>query len=371
MVNITKSASPPLENEPNDRFVKYQMQSVARHILTDFRVRICLRHQVEKYGGVDVFKHRSTLRAFYGGLMVCGSVWVCPVCASKISERRRSEVAQAMAKHKESRGQLSMLTLTFSHHKSDKLNDLILAFSKALRKMQSGKRYAKLRDKLGYVGTIRAFEITYGSNGWHPHVHILIFHRYPIDPYDWTSIEDTYYDLWQGACAANGLSCNRQNGVKLEDAKQAENYIAKHGEEKMRTWTTDMELTKANSKKGRIGSLTPFDFLRIVIEDGDLEYSEKFKEYAVCTKGMRQLFWSRGLKDYFHLEDKTDEELAVEKQEEADLLGNLEWRDWKYILDNGLRATLLDYIEQHGYDVALSKIGLKKEKTLQGTVSNP
>lgn len=374
LVYITKSTSAP-QNLPTNgrnetRFLKYQMQAISRHILKDFRVRICLRHQIDRYGSVDVFKHRNTQRAFYGGLMVCGSVWVCPVCAAKITERRRNELSKAVQLHKNQGLELSMLTLTFSHSKLDKLEDLIMAFRKALNKMQSGRRYVKLKDELQYVGTVRAMEITYGENGWHPHVHLLIFHKTKIDPHDFEDFEDSYFALWQGACASVGLSTSREHGVKLDDAREAENYVTKHGEiEKEKTdknWTVDMELTKANTKKGRVGSLTPFDFLRVVVEDGDLTYKRQYQEYAAATKGMRQLFWSRGLKKHFGIEDKTDEEVATEKEEEADLLCQLSWRDWKYILDHNLRADLLDKIEQYGYIAALEKIGLYREKDTMG-----
>lgn len=368
MVYITKSASPPPQKPLIDqRFLRYQMQSVARYILSNNRVRICLRHQREKYGTVDIFKHRSTQKAFYGGLVVCGSVWICPVCSSKISERRRLELSKAFATHRESGGQLTMLTLTFSHSKKDKLADLILAFMKSLKRLQSGKRYAKLRERLGYIGTIRALEITYGENGWHPHVHLMIVHEHMIDPANFNEIEDIYYDLWSAACAFEGLETSRKHGVKLDDAKQAEAYISKWGElkgkEVQRTWTTEMEMTKANIKKGRAGSLTPFDFLRLVVEDGDLTYEPKYKEYAEATKGLRQLYWSPGLKKYFEIDDKTDEQVAEEKVDEADRLGGLEWRDWKYILEHEYRVKLLELIEEHGYEDALKIIGIKKRFT--------
>lgn len=367
MVNITKSASPPLKKGRNeDRFLKYELQSVARHMLHNNRVRICLRHQREKYGTVDVFKHRKTQKAFYGGLMVCGSVWVCPVCAAKISERRRAELTKAFAAHKRHGGQMSMLTLTFSHSKSDKLSDLIVAFAKALKKLQSGKRYAQLRQRLGYVGTIRALEITFGENGWHPHVHLLIMHKYEIDPANHADIEDKYFDLWSGACAFEGLSTSRKHGVKLDDAKEAEKYISKWGDlkdkEVERTWSTDMEMTKANTKKGRAGSMTPFDFLRRTMEDGDLDaWSAKYEEYAAATKGMRQLYWSPGLKQLYEIEDRSDEQIVEAKEEEADVLGGLSWTDWRYILHNNLRAKLLDEIEQYGYQAALINLGIEKE----------
>ena len=33
----------------------------------------------------------------------------------------------------------------------------------------------EVKDELGIVGTIRSLEVTCGPNGWHPHLHVLIF----------------------------------------------------------------------------------------------------------------------------------------------------------------------------------------------------
>lgn len=355
-----KNEQPPLD----DRLLRYQMQSVAKHMLPKNRVGICLRHQIERYGGVDLYKHRSTQKAFYGGLMVCGSVWTCPVCASKISERRRTELKTAFKAHLDGGGYCTMLTLTFSHSSRDKLDDLLIALGKSINKFRSGKRYNNIRKEIGLIGSIRAFEITYGVNGWHPHIHLLFMHDNEIESWDWADMEDKLYSLWSGACAANGLECSRQHGLKIHDAAEASTYIGKWGDLMDKRWGTDSEMTKANIKKGRAGSMTPFDFLRVVIQDGDLEYQDKFQEYAKATKGKRQLVWSPGLKDRFLIEEKTDEEVATEKVEEADLLGTLDWKDWRYILHNDLRFKLLKEIEDNGYEAALENIGINKEKAL-------
>jgi hypothetical protein len=370
LVSITKSASPTLNQVTNPRLLRYQMQSVARHMLPENRLKICLRYQREKYGTVDIFKHRQTQKAFYGGLMVCGSVWVCPVCASKISERRRNELKHAYESHQASGGYVTMLTLTFSHSRSDKLQDLITLFSQALKKFQSGKLYAAMRKELGYIGTVRAFEITYGENGWHPHIHLLILHDVEIEGWERDDYETRYYKMWSTACRSVGLETSRAHGLKLDDAAEAGNYITKHGDVK-KSWGTDSEMTKANIKKGREGSLTPFDFLRIAVEDGDLNYEPQFREYARTTKELRlrQLYWSPGLKKKFEIEDKTDEQVAEAKEEPADRLGGLDWYHWKYILEHEYRVKLLELVEEHGYDDALKKIGIKKESA--AVTANP
>lgn len=361
MVYITKLQSPSV----NTRFLRYQMQAVAKHMLPNNRIGICLRYQIEKYGTVDVFKHRDTQKAFYGGLMVCGSVWICPVCASKISERRRTELKRASDVHRNTNGYLTMLTLTFSHSKTDRLDDLLLRFGQALIKFRTGKRYNNLRKELGLIGSVRAFEITYGDNGWHPHIHLLNFHSNEIEGFEMQEYEDRFYDLWSKASAKFDLTMTREHGVKLEDASQADQYIGKWGDELEKKWSIDSEMTKANIKKGREQSLTPFDFLRKVVEDGDLTYSGQYKEYSEAMRGRTQLKWSPGLKERFLIQDKSDEEIASSKEEPADLLGGLTWEEWRYILQNNLRAELLDLIEEHGFEETLKKIGIKR-KTAAG-----
>lgn len=356
--------SPENEQPPmDDRFLRYQMQSAAKYILPRNRVGICLRHQIEKYGGVDLFKHRKTQKAFYGGLMVCGSVWVCPVCASKISERRRAELKTAFKAHLDAGGHCTMVTLTFSHSAKDKLDDLLLALGKSMQAFSRGKRHDNFRKEIGLIGKIRAFEITYGQNGWHPHIHLLLMHSREIDPWDWVDMEDRLYEMWSGACAKNGLGTSREHGLKMHDAAEASTYIGKWGDLMDKRWGTDSEMTKANIKKGREGSMTPFDFLRAIIQDGDLEYEDKFREYASAVKGKQQLVWSPGLKDRYLIEEKSDEEVATEKVEEADLLGVLDWQDWKFILQNDLRFKLLQEVEENGYETALYNIGIRNKKS--------
>jgi hypothetical protein len=46
---------------------------------------------------------------------------------------------------------------------------------------------------------------------------------------------------------------------------------------------------------------------------------------------IRQLVWSRGLKDRFGVEERTDEEVAAAMEEPALLIGNLTFDDWMRI----------------------------------------
>lgn len=337
---------------------RYACQSVAKMALPDERVSKCLRFVLNQ-SQVQIWKHLKTQKSFYNGLMVCGSVWNCPVCASKISEKRRKELKQAFDLHNANKGHIALLTLTFRHKKNDRLKDTLKNFTSATSKFRSGKRYQKIRDNMDIIGTIRVFEITYGKNGFHPHIHIAIFYKNKVDL---NLIKNDMFDLWQKACKKFGLSTLKNYGLDLEDGEKANDYLSKHG-----TWGLDRELSKSHIKEAKQDSYTPFDFLRWYLITEDKKYLRLFKEYAEALKGKTQLYWSRGLKIHFNIGDKTDEELSKEKLEDADLLGLLTMEEWKLILKNNYRAKLLDNIEKFGFDFAKKIIIDKFKKEVNQT----
>lgn len=332
------------------RSERYAIQSVARKALPNERVSMCLRRT--NGSKVSVHRHRKTRKSFYGGLLVCGSVWHCPVCAAKISERRKKELEMAFTQHKENKGYISLLTLTFSHQKTDTLKDMLHQFGQATQKFMTGKAFQNIRNELGMIGRIRVLEVTYGHNGFHPHVHIAIFHNNEVDQEE---MRKKLYNLWEKACSKFNLKTSYEYGLDFQNGDEAEKYMSKHG-----TWSLEQELSKSHIKKAKNESLSPFDFLRMYLQNEDVKYLRLFREYATYFKGKRQIQWSQGLKKMFVLEDKTDEELAKEKIEEADLLGLLEYHEWKHVLKYELRAKLLNLIEEFGFHVALEMIFIKK-----------
>ena len=76
---------------------RFGLKSAANRLLPkDHRTTKCMRWRLPNLE-IQVLKGAATDRAFYHGLQVCAMPWTCPVCASKISERRRQEVAHGMA----------------------------------------------------------------------------------------------------------------------------------------------------------------------------------------------------------------------------------------------------------------------------------
>ena len=323
------------------RYERYEMQSIAKKVLPKERVSKCLR-LVNNQKQVEVWKHLKTEKAFYNGLLVCGSPWHCPICAAKISEKRKQELTKAFQLHKQYGGKIAHLILTFSHSRNDDLHEILEKFLKAMTKFRSGKRYDKVSKQLGMMGSIRVFEVTYSeSNGFHPHAHIAIFYNKRVSL---KAVEAEMTDLWLKACEKFGLTGLQGIALRLQNGDDANDYLSK--------WSLESEMSKSHIKKGKDNSLTPFDFLRKYKETEDNRFLALFKEYAETFKGKRQIFWSPGLKKQFLIEDKDDEELAKEKTEMADLLGSLTFEEWKVILKKDSRADLLDLTEKYGLEYA-------------------
>ncbi len=329
---------------------RYVLLGGVRQLLPDSRTGKCMRFRVPGQS-IQVWRTQRKKSAFYAGLQVCGSVWVCPVCSAKISERRRLELVEAMASQKAAGGTVSLLTLTTPHQRSDDLATLLERQGKALEGFLRDRTVKKVLGEMGYLGQVKALEVTHGrnsphNNGWHPHFHFLMFHQKVGDRaqrHDWTV---RLYNRWSVYCVKVGLGMPLYiYGIKLDDGTQAANYVAKG------MWGLDHEMTKGHTKRGKEGSETPFDFLRAYMADHqDTQAAALFVEFRNCFKGKQQLSWSRGLKARFLITDKSDDQLAEEHQDElAVLLGMLTADQWRDVLKVDGRGQLLDIAAKGGW----------------------
>lgn len=356
---IAKNVSTASESLSASVFNRFVLQSAARDLVPRERVAFCLRRPIPTKEVVDVFYAPVSSSSHYGGLQVCGSVWMCPVCASKISEKRRIDMSDGIRSFYDESGirRVLLVTFTLSHSIRDNLSDVLSVLRRARRLLLAGRWWSDLRGSYGIVGQVRALECTYGSNGWHPHMHVLLFfeREVPIIPFT-----DDMKSRWSFAVSSAGGVANYANGcdVRFTDAEIAE-YVAKWGKDPK--WTASHELAKAVVKRGRSGGLTPLQLLSMY-SGGDNNAGVLWLQYALNFKGMRQLFWSRGLRVRLGLKvEKTDEELAKEQDEIAILLAQLTIDQWRVVIGNDARADLLnvamsgDRIQVLGF---LSSIGV-------------
>jgi len=339
---------------------RFALQRVSAFLLPNERVAHCLRRRIDPEGVKTWLSEQA--RAFYSGLLVCGWVWGCPVCASKISERRRVELFEAIRRWMERGGTVFLLTLTIPHHAGEGLEKLLNKLTLARRLMRNRKGWKRIFRRMNLRYWICALEVTVGPNGWHCHTHELLFcllqplgtSNHPSNllsdlPTDLPAKESTaeifsrqILPLWQSACVSAGLPRPNEHGVDLRNAECAAGYASK--------WGLECEMTKSHIKKGKEGQRSPWDLLGDFAETGDCDFADWFKEYASAFKGKHQLSWSKGLRADLGIgEEKSDQDLVTELREKAVLLGMLSPSEWALVLKTEARAHVLEAAEASGW----------------------
>lgn len=333
----------------------------------------CLRVKTRNTDNVGIRVDHKHNKAHYSGTMICGSPWACPLCASKIQNRRAIEIQEAFKwAYRDKKFQMMMVTLTFPHGLDDDLGEMLEKHKLAMKYFREGKKYTNFKKSIGYQGLIKATEITWGQfNGWHPHTHELQIINYDIAPKEEKRIKEFILNQWEFACKKAGLLKHgsiadfRKVAVHIIFHAKDSDYLAKLNNED-RAWGADREMASASTKKGRATGLAPFQLLDQ--SDGNELYQNLYLEYALKMKGKRQLIWSKGLKEKVGIKDKTDEELAKEQTTETDLLALFTDHQWKIILKNKDRAYvqwmavntgfegLAQYFEEHGSILSMPEI---------------
>lgn len=347
-----------------NRADRYALQTVGRKALggiaspkgTRYRLLNCQRATRNTSLGVDILAGPKGAR--FGGLQTCGSVWACSVCAAKITRHRETEIQKAMDEHRAAGGHCIMVSLTHSHKKRDELAQLVAGYGKATSSMKSWRGFKKLREDLGYLGEIRALEVTWGErNGFHPHGHELWFIGKKPTQAQLDKLEADIFTEWAKACEKHGLPApSAKHGIKVSVAWSAAEYMAKFGRDQK--WGAGKELTRNHSKKGGSAErFTPFDFLR-AIEVGHQPglMTGLFREYVKAYHGRRQCRWSDGLKKHFKIDEIEDAAAAEKVEAEHKLAGRISIDDWRNRVlaqPRDRRVELLEAFEQGGMqDVA-------------------
>ena len=282
------------------------------------RVRRCRRKRTVK-NSVQVSTDGTGVRIV--GIETCGSARDCPVCAPEIYLGRADEIKKACVAHRAAGGIVLMATFTVRHQGSNDLKWLSTAVSEAFRSMRNSRRFKRYwQGDLGVAWVIRGDEQTHGPNGWHPHLHVLLFvpktnplavealkaskNKKALDG----RTSDLVYGLYErwAECVERRLGSafmpSVERGVMVSVSTDDE-YIQKLG----------LEVVYVTGKEGRDEEhLNPWQLLQDAT-DGDLGAQKLWREHSAAMKGRRQISWSRGMKANFAVAELTDEELAQEQ----------------------------------------------------------
>lgn len=256
--------------------------------------------------GVEVCG-RGDGSAFFRGVVRCGSVWECPVCSAAVTSHRAAELRLMVGAHRATGGGCYLLTLTTPHDQGDELKHLRQTVANAWRFVCSGRSWLRWKDTIGYVGTVRSAEATVGPNGWHPHLHVLLFTKAPIPPAMAALFESYVYERWAKKIQAAGYRRpSLEHGVRLTESHD-DDYIAKLG-------LAD-EVASGAFKQGREGRRSPLAVLADYAafkRDRDLLL---WYEWCNSMRGARQMTWSKGLRERYATERELSDQEIVAREE--------------------------------------------------------
>jgi len=251
------------------RRYRWRLREVAGKIIPKERVATC---GIRTHGPTVDIRHGDG-GAHIGGLHTCGSVWHCPVCAAKIAERRRQEVEELMTCAEAAEHPAYMAAFTFPHHRFQTAGDLRAVCAATWKKIIAGAPWKRACRKVNFLGFVRALEVTYGENGWHPHIHTVMAFAAgtPV-----AAIEEFgvwLFERWAAAIERAGYgSCNPDvwRWEPVRNAVQAGDYVVK--------WGADRELTQGHMKRAKGGGRTPWQLLDDAA-NGDKRAAALFREY--------------------------------------------------------------------------------------------
>jgi len=323
---------------------RWRHQRVAAGLLQGERVADCQRSLT----GLGVRVERGDHGVGYSGLVTCDSRWCCPICAAKITERDRRELALAIVLWTRAGGRVYLMTQTFRHDVTLPIGEGLSAMQRAQRVMKATRAYKAIMAAAGAIGAVKALEVTLGENGWHPHTHTLVFARV-----DQLETLELVRECWRAAVERVGLGRVNEHGFDVRGGDYAAEYVAKFGKEAgaqsrhqaRAWWTAAHELTKGHTKQTqRLKGATPFTLLRWCA-GGDAQSGALFVEYARAFKGRAQLYWSPRLRARIDLLELQEPKRPAPRPE---LICTLPREDWARVLEHNARWEVLYVADRYG-----------------------
>ena len=361
--NCEQTFPPPLsdsqvpQGKPLRRLIWSMAEALARHGCSEPRVAACRRVRWLPEVGVVVKTEASeqgdglgARHASYRGLVTCTSVWACPICMRRIKAGRAEDLKKLVAHHGPDR--VEMMTLTVRHSAKDDVKELCEGLTRSMELFQQGPPWIRFQKRYGIVGLTRAFEITHGKNGWHPHHHVLVFLEKPLSEEDRKVFRDALSDRWRGVVLRSGLGephePDDEHGCCLTPVRQSD-YLSKLG----------LEMADLFTKRGRgKESRTPLQIAHdILVHGGRPADVALWREYTAALKNARFLNYTKKIQDMRKLLGlrATDEELAAQDEGSAEVEPELvasvsapRW--WAVCRTRGARERILTAAELTGAD---------------------
>jgi hypothetical protein len=316
-----------------NRRLRWSRLAEARKLCAGERVEHCNWTPVSFV--VEVWKSRSGKPSYFRAVATCGSVWMCPVCADKITAKRQQELKQAVENAKLRKMTVYMFTYTVGHKRKDSAENVLRLMLEAVRKLKGRKFWTRIKNKLDIKGSVTNLESTFSElNGTHAHKHILEFCNVELSKKEIKQLRDDISCEYGKIVKGLGGYVDGVHDVDIVagDDFIAE-YIAKYGrdpkDKKQDHISYEMTRSATKTKSFIDGHFTAFQLLDLSA-DGNEWARKMFIAYRKAFRGRAQLTWSKGLRELLELDaEQTDQEIANEIESDEFNFANMLKDDWK------------------------------------------
>jgi hypothetical protein len=224
---------------------------------------------------------KEGFRVAFHGIMTCGSPWICPVCSPSLAERRGEALARTLSYFMGLGFRVAHVVLTVRHTRGMPLADVFRALSDAWRFMTKDRAFRPHWSGLGFA---RGVEITFGPNGWHPHIHVALVIPPERDPY---ALKEALWKAWSSAVLEVGWlpSDRAAYSFTLVESDADVHEVGRYVSKASSGWGVGPEVTGGVRKDSK-GGLSPFTLL-----------GAAWWGYLEDPKSMRSWFWEGEGKD--------------------------------------------------------------------------
>lgn len=268
--------------------------------------------------GVFLLSDGEQAHTFFG-VAHCNNSWYCPICAPKKMMRVGNELAVLLDNIKNYVP--LMLTFTIPHLRQFSCATMINSLMQAWQQFAAGTRtstWSIFKKRVGLKYYMKATEVNYGRNGWHPHFHMIIWVK---DVQAVSDAEQHLRERWATVCKSV-LSKNlteKQFAAleimlrKTEHRAAQPVYLSRNDDGSPRWqesswyisgWGADKELSGLARKHGHLSSsYTAPQLLSAAIENNDDALYKKYLEFclAIAQTHLQRFNFSRGLHQLYKL----------------------------------------------------------------------
>lgn len=229
------------------------------------------------------------------GVMRCANVGLCPVCAPVIRQKRSMDIDAAQEAWIARGGSTYFATFTVPHELGDSPAVVLDRLRTMWRKMQQATGFRSWKASVGFEGMIRAFEVTYGRNGWHWHLHVLLF-------VEGNKIEaPRLAACWRRQFERSGIGGQYVPKVSFDVRKLSRRGIGSYLGKVSVEWGAGAEMARQDMKRRSIG---PAQMLELAHDEwtqltltGDVTWQRRWEGLEKASKRLRWIEWGKGMRD--------------------------------------------------------------------------